>query len=173
MEFAELNKRISPILKRITYKLNAKFTVFSSEDLYQEAMMKLWLDFQAGKLNDKTQSYILQGCYFHLKNFLRKNYRESRLISLEGLLSKDNETQVKESSILGQQESCRNQAHADFLLDAIRNNGLTVREEEVFFLALEGHTCRAIGSKLGISHVRIVKLRANIKEKCKKHMDVL
>jgi len=135
--------------------------------------MKLWLDFQAGKLSDKTQSYILQGCYFHLKNFLRKNYRENRLISLESLLDRDSENQAKESSILGQQESCRGQAHADFLLDAIRNNGLTIREKEVFFLALEGHTVRAIGSKLGISHVRVVKLRASIKNKCQKHMDVL
>ncbi|MCX5711850.1 MAG: hypothetical protein NTY47_02120, partial [Candidatus Omnitrophica bacterium] len=140
MEFADLNKKISPILKRITYRLGTKFAVFSPDDLYQEAMVKLWLDFQAGKLDDKTQSYILQGCYFHLKNFLRKHYRENRLVSLDNLLSKDNENQVKESSILGQQESCRSQAHADFLLEAIRNNGLTKREKEVFFLALDGRT---------------------------------
>jgi len=172
MTFEQLVKTISPVLKRITYRLGAKYALFSPEDLYQEAVIKLWLDYQSGKLNDKTQSYVLQGCYFHLKNFLRKNYRENRLVSLESLLSKDNETRVKESSILGQEESCRNQAHADFLLDAIRNNGLTAREKEVFFLALDGLTAREIGSKLGISHVRVVKLRASIKEKCQKHMDV-
>ena len=51
------------------------------------------------------------------------------------------------------------------------NNGLTPREKEVFILALEGLTVREIGDRLGVSHVRVVKLRANIKEKCIKHLD--
>jgi RNA polymerase sigma factor (sigma-70 family) len=173
MGFTELNKKITPVLKKIAYRLSAKSVLFGPDDLYQEAIMKLWLDFQAGKLNDKNQSYILQGCYFHLKNFLRKNYRESRFLSLEELLGRDTPNQAKESSILGQQESCRSQAHADFLLEAIRNNGLTAREKEVFFLALEGNTARGIGKRLGISHVRVVKLRANIREKCRRHIDIL
>ncbi|MCX5704439.1 MAG: hypothetical protein NT066_08150 [Candidatus Omnitrophica bacterium] len=83
MSFEILLKRISPTLKRIAYRLNGHFSFFNDEDLYQEALIHLWLDFKEGKLSDKTDSYILQGCYFYLKNYIRKNYDKANLISLE------------------------------------------------------------------------------------------
>ena len=70
--FEVLIKRVSPTLKRITYRLNGHFSFFNDEDLFQEALIHLWEDYQKGKIQDKTDSYILQGCHFHLKNYLRK-----------------------------------------------------------------------------------------------------
>ncbi|MCU0652415.1 MAG: hypothetical protein MUC39_05695, partial [Candidatus Omnitrophica bacterium] len=57
------------------------------------------------------------------------------------------------------------------LIETIRNNGLTIREKDIFNLALGGLTTREIGKKLGISHVRVVKLQKTMREKCRKHLD--
>ena len=72
MSYPDLLKRLSPRLKGITHKLNGKFTFFNEEDLFQEAAVRLWQEFELGRLAGKTDSYILQGCYFHLKNYIRK-----------------------------------------------------------------------------------------------------
>ena len=174
MSFEKLVKRISPTLKRITYKLNGHFSFFNDEDLYQEALMHLWLDFKEEKLEDKTDSYILQGCYFHLKNYIRKNYDKANLISLENMTNEEGEVFDLDSILsLGYPESCLELINCKMLIEKINNNGLTKREKEVFCLTLEGLTTREIGNRLGISHVRVVKLRSKIKDKCKKYADPL
>jgi len=174
MHFGELIKRISPTLKRITYKLNGHFSFFNNEDLYQEALIHLWLDFKEGKLRDKTDSYMLQGCYFHLKNYIRKNYDKTNLISLEKLTNKEGEDFDLDNVLsLKDSESCFEVIHCKMLIEQINNNGLTKREKEVFCLALEGLTTREIGSRLGISHVRVVKLKGKIREKSRKYVDFL
>jgi DNA-directed RNA polymerase specialized sigma subunit len=141
MDFKELVRKISPKLKAITHRLNGRFTFFNDEDLYQEALIYLWVDFNQRKLDDKTDSYILQGCYFHLKNYIRIIQDKKALVSL------------------------------DALVETIRNNGLTEREKDIFNLALSGLTTREIGNKLGISHVRVIKLQKKIREKCREHLD--
>ncbi len=172
MPFEELFKRISPILKRIAYKLNGRFTFFNEDDLYQEAMSYLWVDYKHGKLSDKTDSYILQGCYFHLKNYIRKNYEKADLISLENMVSEEGETFDLDNILsLEDPESSFEIINCKMLIEEINNNGLTKREKEVFCLALEGLTTREIGSRLGISHVRVVKLKGKIKDKCRKYLE--
>jgi len=172
MPFDDLVKRISPILKKITYKLNGHFPFFDDKDLYQEALIHLWLDFKEGKSSDKTDSYILQGCYFHLKNYIRKNYDKANLISLENLTNEEGEVfDLGNILSLGNPESCFELIHCKMLIERINNNGLTKREKEVFCLALEGLTTREIGSRLGISHVRVVKLKGKIRDKCRKYRD--
>lgn len=172
MHFEDLLKRISPTLKRITYKLNGHFYFFNDEDLYQEALVHLWQDFQAGILEDKTDSYILQGCYFHLKNFIRKQKTKVRVISLETII--DEEGTCLEETLLLQDESYRDYQdylNNKFLVQTIRNNGLTSREKNILSLCLCGLTTREIGSRLGISHVRVVKLMHRIRDKCRKYRD--
>jgi len=172
MAFEELVKKISPILKRITYKLNGHYSTFNHDDLYQEALLKLWLDFNEGKLTDKTQSYILQGCYFHLKNYIRMHYDKIGIISFDGLINNEgDDLRIDEIIRVEDPVSYFDKLNSELIIEAVRNNGLTIREKEVFNFALEGLTTREIGSRLGISHVRVVKLKANIKEKCKKHFD--
>ena len=75
-------RKLSPTLRRITHKLNGHFTFFDEDDLFQEALEHLWLAFQDGTLGDKTDSYVLQGCYFHLKNYIRKTMDKAKLTSL-------------------------------------------------------------------------------------------
>ena len=164
--FAGLVKKLSPTLKRITYKLNGHFSFFNDEDLFQEALLHLWLDFQAGKLDDKTDSYILQGCYFHLKNYLRKTQSKARVISLESFADEDNAT-LEEILSLDNRGSCFDYLDNKMLVEDIQNNGLTEREREVLSFCLEGLTVREMGERLGISHVRVVKLRNRIRTKCK------
>lgn len=172
MSFEGLLDKIYPKLKGITYKLNGHFTSFNDEDLLQEALIRLWQDFNAGKLNDKTDSYILQGCYFHLKNYIRKNYEKAPIVSLENNVNQEGEVIVSDRALpLENRESSLELVHCRMLIDRINNNGLSKREKEVFNFSLEGLTTREIGSRLGISHVMVVKLKGRIREKCRKYID--
>lgn len=164
MRFEELVKRISPVLKRIAYRLNGHSAVFNGEDLYQEALIHLWEDFEDGKLSDKTDSYILQGCYFHLKNYLRKVKTSAATVSIEAVVNEKGmgleEILISESAV-----SCQDYLEAKMLSEYVQNNGFTRQEKEVFSLSLEGLTIREIGKRLGVSHVRIVKIKGGIKKK--------
>ncbi len=162
--FEDIIKRVSPVLKRITYKLNGHFTFFDEEDLFQEALVHLWQDFKDGKIEDKTDSYILQGCYFHLKNYLRKTRDKVSFLSIDNFVDEDG-TGLEEILSLEDKNSCFDYLENKMLIEAIQNNGLTSREKEVLSLCLDGLTTREIGQRLGISHVRVVKIKAKIKRK--------
>ena len=149
MSYEELVRKIAPKLKRITYKLGKYLSFCAQDDLYQEALIYLWEEFSKGELLDKTDSYILQGCYFHLKNYIRKNIDKARLISIdfdygdeEGQGTLDEILHLKSPGSLFEDVYCK------MLIEKINNNGLTVREKEVFNFALDGLTVREIGSRL-------------------------
>ncbi len=172
--FEQLVKKVLPVLRRIAYRLSRQYREFTCDDLLQEALIHLWKEFAERKLFDKTDSYILQGCYFCLKNYIRTASQRMKLVPLEYSAPGDDEPgqeSVVEMPLKGS-DSHREAVHCSLIIEAIRNNGLTSREKEVFLYALEGLTTREIGSRLGISHVRVVKLRQSLKEKCKKHMDI-
>jgi len=173
MYFEELAKRISPKLKGITHRLNGRFAFFNEDDLYQEAMVHLWVDYREGKLLDKTDSYILQSCYFHLKNYIRKVQDKVCLISINTLISEEGDSELGEILCLEYPKSCRDDMESKILIEEILNDGLTKREKEVLSLCLKGLTVREIGEVLGISHVRVVKLRKRIKTKSQKFKDIV
>jgi len=173
MHFQALVSRISPKLKGITHRLNGHFTFFNDEDLYQEAMSHLWIDYTGGKLSDKTDSYILQGCYFYLKNHIRKVQDKTCLVSMQTLIGEEEDTELESLLCLEDPRSCFEDAHNKILIEEILNDGLTTREKEVFSLCLEGLTTREIGKILGISHVMVVKLRGKIKDKCQKFKEIV
>lgn len=172
MTFEDLVKRVSRVLKRITYKLNRHYAGFNHEDLYQEALTHLWMEFKAGTLEDKTESYILQGCYFYLKNYIRTHTDRASLVSVDALKSQEEEDSGFDGAlVLKMCESSRDLAHCAMLVEQIRNNGLSPREKEVFNLSLEGLTVREIGARMGVSHVMVVKLSKTMRQKCLRHMD--
>ena len=72
MNFEELVERISSGLKGITHRLDGCYSFVDEDDLYQESLLNLWIRWQKNELGNKTESYILQSCYFYLKNYLRK-----------------------------------------------------------------------------------------------------
>ncbi len=170
MYFEELVQKISPKLKAITHRLNGRFTFFNDEDLYQEALIHLWVDFNQRKLDDKTDSYILQGCYFHLKNCIRIIQDKKALVSLDTLVGED-ANDLEDFLPASDPKLYFDYLNSRALVETIRNNGLTRREKDIFNLALSGLTTREIGKKLGISHVRVVRLQKKIRGKCQKHLD--
>jgi RNA polymerase sigma factor (sigma-70 family) len=172
MSFEELHQKLSPTIKRIAYRLNGHYRSFSHEDLYQEATVHLWSNFLKGKLSDKTDSYILQGCYFHLKNYIRKVNERANVISIDATLSAHEESTVED--ILGHQwacDDCRGELHNKFLAQSIRNNGFNPQEKRLLDYFSQGLTTRDIGKRMGVSHVSVVKLMQKIRVKARKHLD--
>jgi RNA polymerase sigma factor (sigma-70 family) len=172
MNFEELLRRISPKLKGITHRLGGYYTFFGEDDLYQEAVIHLWSDFSKGKLGDKTDSYILQGCYFHLKNYIRKVNERSGIVSIDAVLSADSDTTM--GDFLGKHwacADCREELHNKLLAQSIRNNGFSPREKMLLEYFSQGLTTRDIGKRMGISHVSVVKMMQKIRVNSQRHLD--
>jgi RNA polymerase sigma factor (sigma-70 family) len=172
MSFEELHQKLSPTIKRIAYKLNGHYRSFNHDDLYQEATMHLWSSFLNGRLSDKTDSYILQGCYFHLKNYIRKVNERSNIVSINAALNVNDEATVE--NVLGEYwacDDCRHDLHNKFLAQSIRDNGFNPKEKRLLAYFSQGLTTRDIGKRMGVSHVSIVKMRQKIRVKSKKHLD--
>jgi RNA polymerase sigma factor (sigma-70 family) len=167
VSFEELIKRISPKLKGIIYKIHRSFHSFSEEDLYQDALLQLWIDYKNGKLSDKTDSYVLQGCYFYLKNYIRTIHDKTALMSLNMPID-EGSTQLQDVLSLGKGGLVDEEIDIDALMEEVFNNELSRKEKEIAFFYIQGWTTREIGERLGISHVSIVKLEEKIREKCKK-----
>lgn len=163
--FEHLIKRISPTLKRITYRLNGHFTFFNEDDLYQEALICLWNDFKLGNLFDKTDSYILQGCFFHLKNYIRKTQDKAKLVSIDALVNNEDRS-LEEMLSLEAPAQAFERLDSKMLLERINSFSLTQREKDVLSLCMQGLTVREMGKRLGVSHVMIVKLKNRIQDKC-------
>ncbi|MBF0479655.1 MAG: sigma-70 family RNA polymerase sigma factor [Candidatus Omnitrophica bacterium] len=158
MSFEELTERISTKLKGIVYKIHRSSPSFSAEDLYQEAVLNLWVEYENGKLSDKTDSYILQSCYFYLKNYIRTAQDRTSLLSVN---------MPMESLSVEVKDSVDEDPDMDTLMEKVFNDGLSRKEKEIVFFYLQGWTTRQIGERLGVSHVSVVKLEHNIREKCK------
>jgi RNA polymerase sigma factor (sigma-70 family) len=163
MSFDILIKRVSPTLQRITQKLNGRFSFMDHDDLFQEAVLRLWIDFQGGRLEAKTDSYILQGCYFHLKNYIRKMQGSATVVSLNSMI--DEESGRLEELIEADEVDAIDYVDGKMQVEALLAEGVSDRERDVLAFSMEGMTTREIGEKLGISHVAVVKVRNRIRER--------
>ena len=168
-DFEKYINRLSPTLKRITHRLNGHFSFFDDDDLFQEALEHLWISFREGTLEDKTDSYILQGCYFHLKNYLRTTLDKARLISLYHLIDEDGIP--FEDALQIEDPSSMSAAEEDLMTEEIMASDLTGKEKLILRLSLDGLTTREIGERLGVSHVMVIKMKNKIREKCKYFKD--
>ena len=88
MSFDNLVHRISPTLKRITKRLNGHFSYFNDEDLYQEALTHLWVDFKKGVERQNGQLHIA-GVLLQLRNYLRKVQDNVTLLSFNAPVGED------------------------------------------------------------------------------------
>lgn len=167
MEFERLLKAISPRIRLIARKMNRHFGFFDEDDLFQEALLYLWEKFKKGELYGKNNGYLIQGCIFFLKNYIRVACKTVDLnsISISAVINEETESTI-EDTICAEDPSGR---FAFIVVEvAIEDilKCLNIREKRVFLLSLEEMTTREIGGKLGLSHVMVVKLKKKIHEKC-------
>lgn len=164
LTFEELIQKLSPKLKGITHRLNGHFTFFNDDDLYQEALEHLWIDYRLDKLKDKTDSYILQGCFFHLKNYIRTAMDHVKIASIYQISGEGDKTI---GDILYREDhSAENTADESLLEERIEKLTLTAKEKEILELLIRGLTLREVGARLGISHVMVLKVRKRLEKKC-------
>jgi len=172
MSCEELIERITPKLKAITYKINGSCRSLSKEDLFQEAVLHLLVEYNNGKLSDKTDSYVLQGCYFYLKNYIRTIQNKTSLMSLNMPMDEDL-TKLQDVLSLETEASNNEGPDKDALMQEVFEKELNRKEKEIFFFYLQGWTTREIGERLGISHVSVVQMEKKIREKCKELKDLV
>jgi len=165
LSFETLVRRLSPTLKRIACRLSGNFSFADDEDLFQEALIHLWTRFASGDLLDKTDSYMLQGCYFHLKNYIRKIQDPASLSGFSVGETADDDGPRLEDIIDDRSLAPFDGVEGNLQIEAMAEIGITQREKAVLRLCIEGMTTREIGKKLGISHVSVVKIRNSIREK--------
>lgn len=165
-KFKELIDKFRPALKRLSAK-NRFLGFIDKEDLYQEALISLWSRFKEGRLENKTSSYIVRGCYFHIQNYIRTHKVRNNILSLEEPIAFGEERFCLKDIIEDENQDVLAQLNCRFIVDDIMNNGLTKREKDVFKLLYTGINLRQTAKKLGISHVRVVKLKQNIRDKYK------
>jgi DNA-binding CsgD family transcriptional regulator len=93
-------------------------------------------------------------------------------VSLDSVVHDNEETKLE--SVVNTQKEKQNVKSIDKTVDAklvlnsLGKSRLTRREKQVLDLSLKGMTVREIGVKLGVSHVRVIKLKQHIKEKYNK-----
>jgi len=163
MDFEGVVRRLSPTLKRITKKLNGHHSFFDDDDLYQEALSHLWVAHNKGSIDDKTDSYILQGCYYHLKNYLRKVREHGIFFSLNNPVGE--EGICIEDFLISENIKTLDYIEGKLEVESLEEKCLSNRECEVLSCFLEGMSMREIGSRLGISHVMVLKIKNKIRDK--------
>lgn len=167
MDFEELIYRLAPVLKAITYKLDGKYASFDRDDLYQEAVFYLWNKFREGELENKTTSFILKGCYYFLKNYIRIGYKriDKGSFSISATYNGGQDCNLKDIIPRVERNDVLNKIDTNILIEDIRRF-LTHREKKVFTLSIQGYSLREISKNLGVSHVAIIKVMKRIRRKC-------
>ncbi|MFZ5800015.1 MAG: sigma-70 family RNA polymerase sigma factor [Candidatus Omnitrophota bacterium] len=164
MQFEDYLRATSSKIRAMIHKIHIPSSFLSEEDLYQEAVIHLWQSFNRGELFDKNTSYIVKGCYFHLKNYQRSVLEKFSMVEPQ---ENDNETGEPVEPLEGvvSEDNLRERLNARMFVWDLKNNGLTKREKEVIEFMLEGLNVREIAACLKISHVRVVALTKQIREK--------
>jgi len=156
MEYIELIERINISLVKMAKKLKRDGFSFDENDLLQELYLHVWEEWKNGKLRDRSISYILRGCYLHLKNFMRKAQGMNR-ISVEQFLENGNDLSVYEKNY-----------------DLDRMFALLNKKEiEILRLLAAGYTLREAGEIFGISHVMVIKIIKNVRRKTERYRETV
>lgn len=163
MEFEAIYKKFSVPIIKLAKKCRSYSNSINEEDMAQEMCIHLWQEHINGKLQDKTDSYIIQSLWFCAKNYLRKKRDRGILVSLDEPVH--GEDIFLRDIIPDQSQSFTKTLENEMFIQRIRNNGLSKREKEVFNLCLEGCNLREIGVRLGISHVRVFKIKESVRRK--------
>ncbi len=166
MTFGEVINRYDLKIKGIARKFSYIREYSDEDDLAQEMRLYLWEQYQSGRIEGNTDSYILQGCWFHVRNYLRVADNKVRVTSLDEPV---NETESEDMTLKDVIEDTARPLYDvlnwRMIYESINNNGLTIREKDVFRLRMQGYTMREAGGILHISGKRVFKLQDNIRRK--------
>jgi RNA polymerase sigma factor (sigma-70 family) len=167
MNFEDLLSSLTPRLKQLALKYRTCCGFSDQEDLFNEMVLVLWKKWRAGELQGKTDSYIVQACYFHLRNYLRNVQDKQYYMSMEEPpgISDDGEQLRLEELVTDRSLSMPQYTEGKALYEKIMNNGLSRREKEVIGYLYDGFTVREIGQMLHISHTMVVKYKQSISRK--------
>ena len=168
---AELNEIINKInyqLKAIIRKLNIKYQYIDSDDLYQEALLYLWQQYNTGKLKNKNNSYILQGCYYYLKNHIRKyvKFKDNQINYNFYYNTEKLNKEIGEGNQLDYPEPTSYDLDEYLYYDEFKKD-LSLKEKALLNLRFRGLSSREIGKELGISHTMVSRMRRKIIDKYK------
>ncbi len=164
MDFKILLEKITPALKAIARK-NVLCGFYGADDLYQQMCLYLWQRFKEGMPIGINEAYVIKACEFYILNYLRKGRRAPACYSLDAPIS---DNQMKLQDVLSDKKKAVDSTDINISMNDIKNKNLTQKEKKVLALLLEGHTVREAASKLGISHVMVIKYKKNIIKKSKK-----
>lgn len=164
MNFETILNELTPKLNAISRRTSIISPYLDSSDLFQEMSVHLYNRWKKDDLSGYTKSYILQSCWFHMKNYLRTSCDKTYTSSLN---EKIDDSDISLLDIMPDETTSLNDiVDYDITVDTIlMSDSLTDREKEVFTLTLDGYTTRDIGARLGISFVRVSKIQNNIKKK--------
>lgn len=166
-ELNEVIVRIRYQLKAIIRKLNIMNQYIDSDDLYQEALLYLWQQNESGKLIGKNDSYILQGCYYYLKNFIRKRIKpdHKKINKVYCFNLSEQNREIEKNTTHSHNQHTENYALAEYLYYDEFSKKLSIKERALLNFRIKGLTTREIGKELGISHTMVSKIRKKMIEK--------
>ena len=147
------------VLSRIVCRLTNDSSI--REDLMQEAMVHLWL--LEAKRPGQTSSWYLQGCKFHLQNYLGAGRSVDSLKRKAGKLRLNDEDEDFEALLHHEdvEEDFFAKISARDILECLGER-LTGFELEVLGHLAQGLGARCIAEQLGVTHPTIIKYRRRI-----------
>ena len=163
MDFLQIYESFSKDLEKIGKKHRNLPPHLDHQDVVSEMTAHLWKSWKQGELEHKTKSYILQSCQFRALNYLRGQRAKISSVCLD--ISRDGEERSLEEAIPGLSSYFTDDVEDKLTVEAVKDCDLTVGERRVLELCLQGYKVREIGRELSISHVRVIKIRKNIRSK--------
>jgi len=160
-----LLKKITPTLK---YVARRRFIpgFYSEEDLYQEMCLYLWEHYGGGLPAGINEAYVIKGCEFDIRNFMRKERYGVKFSSIDEPIGDDGLTLGE--TLEDKKDNAELMIANKLTVDEINNMDLSGRERLVISYLLKGYTAREIAAELGISHVMVLKHKKAIIKKWEK-----
>ena len=158
MEFAETVEKLERKLRKIAG--NVTDNRADQDDLLQEGWLYLWKNRE--KLEDKTISYVLTGCYFRFLDYLKRGRAvDSKLrenVTVISLYYVDDQGSAPLlSRVPSKVEDVKDALIAKDLEEQVRKR-LDTKLKETYDLLLKGHTLGEIAKGLNLTH-EAVRLR--------------
>jgi hypothetical protein len=155
MKPVPLPAAIEAKLRQLSLKYGRRLPFLDPDDLLSEMKVFLLMRCRGKGLGGKTESYIVQSCYFFLRNYLRKACDGEKLLSLDDPLNcppEDGERTRLEEVLPDRGPDTERGAEGNVLYETIMHGGFSWQEKRIVELLCSGFTVREVGRQLGISH---------------------